>query len=230
MRRGIVAVAAGGIAVLGAGMLIGSAAGRSGTEQAAQERTLRIWVAERDINAGTSSVDALAVAAQRTVRASSALRGALTAPPAPGATTTRALFAGQPLTDRDFADTPPQTLPLAPGQIAVSVDLPDPSRVGGFVRPGSQVRVFRVTEADAATVVLGRAQVIATGSRTVASAASPPRPVPDDEPSAAAAAPPDSVVTLALRPDDARRVLSCAASGQLALGLLPPAHLSGGRA
>jgi pilus assembly protein CpaB len=57
------------------------------------------------------------------------------------------------------------TIPTA-GTMALSISLPGPARVNGFIAPGSQVAVF-LTANGSTKVILDRVTVIAVGTRTL---------------------------------------------------------------
>src|SRR5450432_3165422 len=57
------------------------------------------------------------------------------------------------------------TIPTA-GTMALSISLPGPARVNGFIAPGSQVAVF-LTAGGSTKVILNRVTVIAVGTRTL---------------------------------------------------------------
>jgi pilus assembly protein CpaB len=130
-----------------------------------------------------------------------------------------------------------QALPLPDGTIAVSVQLSDPARVAGFVAPGSHVAVFatvdqpstatptpRATANQAATtgasdakltaVLLPKAEVIAVGATTVvpvktttSSGNEQTEPIPK------------TILTLALAPGDAQKLVYASQQGELYFGL-----------
>lgn len=110
------------------------------------------------------------------------------------------------------ANTVLNGLSIPAGQIAVSIQLADPEHVGTFVVPGSQVAVFTTqvrTNTDNSfqfsQVLLPRALVLAVGTSTGAV----------EEKSKGGA-----IITLAVKPQDAVRVVQASRAGQMYLGLL----------
>lgn len=132
--------------------------------------------------------------------------------------------AGTPVVESQFG-APGETsrLPIPEGKLAVSVELPDPARVAGFVGPGSRVAVFlTLTAGDAATatdttrVLLPDVEVIAVGETTV---------VPDrEDPQASEADPvPQTLLTLAVDQVEAQKIVYGSQHGQMYFGLLTDA-------
>lgn len=120
--------------------------------------------------------------------------------------TTVTIFKGQILIARQFAAANATGgLPIPPGTNAVSVELSDPARVAGFVQPGSQVVVY-----SGSAVLLPNAPVIAVGATTVTGTGTANKAIAS------------TIVTFALTPADATKLVSAAGSG-LYLGLLPTA-------
>lgn len=118
--------------------------------------------------------------------------------------TTVTIFKGQILIARQFAAANATGgLPIPPGTNAVSVELSDPARVAGFVQPGSQVVVY-----SGSAVLLPNAPVIAVGATTVTGTGTANKAIAS------------TIVTFALTPADATKLVSAAGSG-LYLGLLP---------
>jgi pilus assembly protein CpaB len=118
------------------------------------------------------------------------------------------------------------------GKIAISFVLGDPERVGGFVRPGSEIVVFdtypsgatdaQVVEGEVAPVstlttrmLLDRIQVLAVGAATTAV----PPPNPDGTPAPAPV--PSAQLTIAVDQVQAEKLIQAIRSGHLLyLGLL----------
>lgn len=111
------------------------------------------------------------------------------------------------------------------GQVAVSISLSDPARVGTFVTPGSHVVLFDSYQSDASTsadskattaakgtqtrVLLDDVQVIAMGEVSL----TPTAPAADGE--AAAAPVPGALLTVAVTPADAVRLVHGIQTGSL---------------
>lgn len=117
-----------------------------------------------------------------------------------------------------------QAISVPQGQVAVAAQLSDPAKVGSFVRPGSRIVVFdtytqpvaagaaqSTSVGQATKVLLPDALVIAVGSTSL---------TPAEDGAAAPAAGGDTVlVTLALSPDDAARLVHAIQTGKLYAGL-----------
>lgn len=114
------------------------------------------------------------------------------------------------------------SLQIPKGMMAISVDVPDPQRVAGFVNPGAEVAVFfngndPTTQQTISRALLPRVQVLGVGATTPVSATADPAADP-----AAAAAPvvATTLLTLALSQEDAQRILFAQANGTLTFALL----------
>lgn len=108
----------------------------------------------------------------------------------------------------------PMTLTIPAGKIAVSADLEDPQKVGGFLAPGSEIVVFATypnpakDNEDITRVLLPRVKVLAIGAQIAAS---------QDRGTKAA-----SVVTMAVDQREAQKLVLAQKLGSLYLGLLGP--------
>lgn len=111
----------------------------------------------------------------------------------------------------DAADTAPTLLIPDTGELAISVELSDPSRVAGFVTPGSEISIF-ITTSTYSRVLVDRVTVLGVGSTTPVSAA--------DEAEQAAEQLPRTLLTLSVTQKQAERVLFGQSIGELAVGLL----------
>lgn len=114
------------------------------------------------------------------------------------------------------------TLPIPPGQMAVSVNLTDAARVSGFLVPGSEVAVFlNGTTEDTAQpftrLLLPRVTILGVGSS--APAVDDPENDADGEGAASEEVAP-TLLTIAVGQRDAQKVLYAAATGELAFALL----------
>lgn len=128
--------------------------------------------------------------------------------------TTVPIFKGQTLIERQFSATGATGgLPIPPSMVAVSASVADPSRVAGFVQPGSMVTVFVGGDSNSAKVLLSSAQVIAIGSATQVGSGIANKLVPS------------TIVTFALTAEDAAKLAVYSADdashGSIYLGLLP---------
>lgn len=192
------------------------------TEQRVNEKnaTASALVAVQPVPAGTSLDDALAAGLirQETLPKSSVPAEALSSvtssngdllalsPVARGQLLLLANF-GEELID-------PTTLTIPAGMIAVSADLEDPQKVGGFLAPGSDIVVFATypnpknDNEDITRVLLPRVKVLAIGAQIAAS---------QDRGTKAA-----SVVTMAVNQQEAQKLVLAQKLGSLYLGLLGP--------
>lgn len=122
------------------------------------------------------------------------------------------LSAGQILFSSFFTtDIKPNIgLSIPKGMLAVTISVDDVSRVGNFVMPGSKVAIFATQGASSGNlitkVLLPEALVIAIGNQTASSASS----------NNLVASP---MVTVALSPIDAQRLILASKSAQLTLAL-----------
>jgi pilus assembly protein CpaB len=118
-------------------------------------------------------------------------------------------------------------LQIPDDKIAISVNLTDPSRVAGFVNPGSEVAIFvsgtlEGTTADGAAasqnitrLLLPRVTVIGVGNTTPISTTTT-----DETGASTTEQLPRTLLTLSLSQRDAEKVLYAAGNGELAFGLL----------
>ena len=111
-------------------------------------------------------------------------------------------------------------LPIPDDQIAISVNLTDPSRVAGFVNPGSEVAIF-VTGTDAATgvgytrLLLPRVGVVGVGNTTPVSTTTT-----DETGASTTEQLPRTLLTISVDQRQAEKILFAQANGELAFGLL----------
>lgn len=111
------------------------------------------------------------------------------------------------------------TLPIPPGQMAVSVNLTDAARVSGFLQPGSEVAVFlngtaQDTQQPFTRLLLPRVTVLGVGSTAPVSRAEGE----DGEAAPEELAP--TLLTIAVGQRDAQKVLYASSTGELAFALL----------
>lgn len=116
------------------------------------------------------------------------------------------------------------TLPIPAGKVAASIQLGDPQRVAGFVRPGSEVAIF-VTIAPAGTagaaaevtqVLLPKVTVLAVGPTTIVPRTAGETP----DPQANTEQLPTAILTLALDQTEAQKTIFASQKGQLYFALL----------
>jgi len=104
------------------------------------------------------------------------------------------------------------------GRVAVSVNVDDAARVANFVQPGARVVAYWTpTDATESRVLLPAADVLAVGATSTASS------TPDQNGN-------NALVTFALTPDDAPRMVLATKTGTVYLGLLPKAAVKTGNA
>ena len=153
----------------------------------------------------------------------------------PGATTNTAdigtkvalttVYPGEQIITGKFGEAGEQkVLTIPDGQLAISVNLSDPSRVAGFVNPGAEVAIIVSGTGDGTSgagagrftrVLLPRVSVIGVGTTTVVSTTR-------TDPAGAQTTEqlPRTLLTLAVSQKDAERILFAQGTGELALGLL----------
>ena len=234
-RRAIAVLLAGLIAVLGAAAVLIYARGADARAVAgAAPRT--VYVSEKPVSAGTSLADA--VRDRALVKTQVAARAFPVGALAEVTPTNEALVAitdigvGEYVLASRFGTTPTgrRAIQVPPGQVAVSVRLEDPARVGSFVTPGSRIVIFDTfempaptssptptagnpTQTQATRVLLGDALVIAMGDTSLTPADTNTQNGAQDQTK------PTFLVTLALTPLDANRLVHGIQTGALYAGL-----------
>jgi pilus assembly protein CpaB len=121
-----------------------------------------------------------------------------------------------------FGTTPTgsKAIQVPDGQVAVSVLLPDPARVGTFVTPGSRIVIYDTYNKDLppaglkTQVLLDDVLVIAVGQTSLTPTASPTAS-PNGQSQASAGA----LLTVALAPDSAAKLVQAIQTGILYAGL-----------
>ena len=111
------------------------------------------------------------------------------------------------------------SLQIPETNMAISVNLTDPSRVAGFVNPGSEVAIF-LTGAEATglsytRLVLERVTVLGVGSTTPVSTTTT-----DASGASTTEQLPRTLMTLSVNQNQAEKVLFAQSTGELAFGLL----------
>lgn len=228
-RRTVLLIAAIVVAALGAG-LVWMYANRADERAQADAAPVEVLVATSDIATGTSGA-AIAEAAAvelRTLPAASVPAGALSdLGPVTDLVTLGPVFTGQVLLQQAFGTQEQAAggLTLPEGTLAISIQLGDPERVAGFVKPGSEVALFTTLEGQAAaegqeaapqqtTVLLPRVPVVAVGPTVVTQ---------PESGSANTEAIPTAILTLALTQEQAQRVILATQTTALYMGLLDQA-------
>ena len=173
----------------------------------AGKTAVAVWVATAHIDEGISLADA---EARHLVAVEHFPRGALPVQAIrlghnAGSDNRRfyvAVKAGQLILKTDFLK--PETtnaLPVPAGKVAITINLDDAARVGGFVVAGNVVGIYFSKAQNLQTrMLVPDAQVLAVGNQSASLA--------------------PNLVTLALNPADAERVLVATRSGSVTLALL----------
>lgn len=182
-------------------------------------RSTSVLVATERIEPGTTAAEARTSVTRAEVPAAALVPGVLTdlgsvarqravGPILPG----QQIVAGQ----WGEAEVSPLRPPL--GTIGLAVQLGDPQRVAGFVTPGSQVALFATiasgAEGSRTRLLLSPVTVLGVGSSTLTTRTT----ATEGETSTEQV--PSAILTLALTPSQAERVVYAVTEGQLYLGLL----------
>lgn len=220
-RRTILLIAALVVAALGTA-LVWMYANRADEAAIADQSPVQVLVATADIGAGTSgaAISEAASVELRTLPAASVPDGAISdLTPVQNLVTLGPVFAGQVLLEQVFGSQQQVAggLTLPEGTLGISIQLGDPQRVAGFVKPGSRVALFTTgtgvggVEEQQTTVLLPEALVAAVGPTVVAQA---------EEGSANTEAIPTAILTLALTQEEAQKVILASQTTALWMGLL----------
>jgi pilus assembly protein CpaB len=179
----------------------------------ADQQPTAVYVTTEPITAGTSFADALSNGSveQTQIPASTVPIGVMIQP-----TTGIALAdipPGQIVMTTSFGDQVPvlEPIAIAPDQMGVTLALGDPQRVGGFLRPGSSIAIFNTTERPESQtrLLLFDVTVLAVGSATTSQSA-------DEQAQETQTA----LITVAVNPGEAERLVHAAQTGSLYLALL----------
>jgi pilus assembly protein CpaB len=169
-RRTVLLVAAVLIAAVGAGLVL-IYVHDVNQKVKAREAPEQILVAKKIIPAGTTGAAASAegdLQFSKVAREAVAAGALATIDPVANLVTLAPIYPGEQILFTKFGKqgaSSALTIPTA-GTMALSVALPGPAGVNGFVAPGSQVAVF-LTASGATKLILPRVSVIAVGSRTL---------------------------------------------------------------
>lgn len=183
----------------------------------AEQQAVDVIVSTAEIPAGTPLEQAWAdgTLEQTRVPAANAPVGYLTADASRALVAQSTVPAGQIVLTGAFGSQAPidEPIDLRPGEVALSVELSDPQRVGTFLRPGSSIAIFNTTikiNGDSQTrLLLFGVPVLAVGAATASQTA-------EDQATAAETA----LVTIGVTPSEAERVVHAAQTGSLYLALL----------
>jgi pilus assembly protein CpaB len=224
-RRRILLVAAVLVAAMGAVLVFLYV---QGADSRAEERfdTVEVLKATAIIEPGESIEDAstagkLTLAA---VASNELLNGYQTDTAAlEGTTAQMRIFPGEQIVADKFGTGAAiaNNLPIEDDKIAMSVNLTDPSRVAGFVNPGSEVAIF-LTGTDQqgrpfSQLLLPRIGVIGVGNTTPVSTTTT-----DESGASTTEQLPRTLLTIQVDQRQMEKVLFAQANGELAFGLLTP--------
>ena len=191
-----------------------------------EEQPTTVLVAQTPIAPGTTGAAAQEAGAFTTidVPAYAVAEGALSEPSAIlNQVALIPIGAGEQIVASKFGTPGEQaSFAIPEGKLAASVQLSDPARVAGFIRPASEVAIFvtlTASEGDGGElqtrVVLPRIEVLATGQTTVQSITTTG---PEGEQQTEQI--PAAILTLALTQEEAQRLIFAQSQGQLYFGLL----------
>ncbi len=220
-RRTILLIAALVVAALGTA-LVWLYASRADERAQADAEPTEVLVATIDISAGTSgaSISGAAAAELRTLPAGSVPEGELTdLTEVSDLVTIGPVFTGQVLLRQMFGTQQQAAggLNLPEGTMGISIQLGDPQRVAGFVKPGSEVALFTTASGiggqarQQTTILLPRVLIAAVGPTVIAQSA---------EGSANTESIPTAIMTLALTQEEAQKVILASQTTSLYMGLL----------
>ncbi|MGN6634870.1 MAG: Flp pilus assembly protein CpaB [Oryzihumus sp.] len=226
-RRVLAVLAAVVVALVGVVAVLLYAKGADSRAVAGQ-KPVDVYVAQQVVPAGTTAGDAVAngLIARTQVAAKAVPTGALTAVD----DKTSKLLAlndiapGELVLSSRFGTTPlgQKALQVPDGQVAVAVQLSDPARVGTFVTPGSHIVIYdtyssaggSASGAKQTQVLLDDVLVIAMGSSSLT-----PVQGQAQQSQAQQSGTPSALVTVALAPDTAVKLVHGIQTGELYLGL-----------
>jgi len=222
-RRVILLSVAVVVAVLGAGLVFLYV---QGADNRAQQRfdTVNVLRAVQPIEQGETIDDAAASGKLQLQAVSQAdlLPGYQTdTSELEGLAATTTIYAGEQIIadkfSNDVQDLVPSALQIPKDMVAISVNLTDPSRVAGFVNPGSQVAIFQTTEGYS-RLVLSRVTVLGVGSTTpTQTTTTSPKGEQTTEQL------PRTLLTIAVKQHEAEKVQFAAYTGEVSFGLLTEA-------
>ncbi|MDQ2758030.1 MAG: RcpC/CpaB family pilus assembly protein [Actinomycetota bacterium] len=117
----------------------------------------------------------------------------------------------------------PDAIEVPPGKVAIAAQMSDPAKVGAFVRPGSHIVVYDTSasgsgQSSKTVVLLPDVLVIAVGDALL-TPTTPPMPTDPAAKAPGAATGSSVLVTVALPPADATRLVHAIQTGKLYLAL-----------
>src|SRR5450432_3969104 len=212
-RRTVLRVAAILIGAVGAGLVL-LYVHNVNQRLSAREAPRQILVAKKIIPAGTTGAAASAngdLESRKIANAAIAQNALATISPVANLVALAPIYPGEQILSTKFGkegDSGTLTVPAA-GTIAISISLPGPARVNGFIVPGSSVAVY-LTSTGSTRLILDQVKVIAVGSRTL---------VPSSGQTTAADQQSD-VVTFGVTSAQAQKLIFAQSTGSLYLALL----------
>jgi pilus assembly protein CpaB len=225
-RRVIAVLAAMLVGLVGVAAVLLYANGADARAVAGQQ-VQTVFLAQERVPAGTTAADAVAkgLIVSTKIAAKGVPVGALTAAQAANAKNVALtdIVPGDFVLASRFGSTPTgqKAIQVPDGQVAISVSLSDPGRVGTFVTPGSRIVIYDTfvpaaaaggaTGAKQTRVLLDDVLVIAVGSTSLSPTANA-----NGQPQASAAG---ALVTVALPPDQAAKLVHGIQTGTLYAGL-----------
>jgi pilus assembly protein CpaB len=232
-RRTLLVLAALVVAALGTVLVFLYVQGLE-NEYAAGQEPVEVLVANTSIDAGTSGAAAQEAGAFTVdeIPRDLAVPGALSSTtPIANLVAIGPIFPGEQIIQSKFGEKASSGLTFEDdsGQFATSVQLSDPARVAGFVKPGSEVVIFvTLTVADSGgeddggsapeastQVLLPRVPVVAVGNSTVVS-----QTVTDPSGQQRTEEIPTAILTLGVTQPQALRIIHAQSVGDLYFGLL----------
>jgi len=228
-RRRILLVAAVLVAALGAVMVFLYV---QGADSRAEERfdTVEVLKATAIIEPGETIEDAKAAGklALAEVTQDQLLNGYLTNTDGiAGTKAMQTIYPGEQIVSDKFGAgvAAGSALPIPDDKIAISVNLTDPSRVAGFVNPGSEVAIFLTgtDEGDGSAysrLLLPRVSVLGVGNTTPVSTTTT-----DETGASTTEQLPRTLLTISVDQRQAEKVLYAQGNGELAFGLLTESSL-----
>ncbi len=224
MNRRILAVVAALVLAVVGGALVIVYASNADERAIANAQPEKVWVAQQVVPAGTTLKDAerTDLITETQVAAGALPTGALQeiTPENNSLLALSDIQPGEYLLGARFGTRPTgeKAIEVPSGMLAVSVELSDPARVGRFVTPGSHIAIYssyRIkalgedkrsqqindNEIKGTSVLLDDVEVIGMGD----SALMAPKNAPEDEEEVAAE--PSFLVTVAVKPDEAERLI-----------------------
>ncbi len=144
-----------------------------------------------------------------------------------GTTAMQTIYPGEQIVADKFGAGAVATsaLPIPDDKIAISVNLTDPSRVAGFVNPGSEVAIFltgtNVADGQAySRLLLPRVNVLGVGNTTPVSTTTT-----DETGASTTEQLPRTLLTISVDQRQAEKILFAQGNGELAFGLLTESSL-----